>query len=313
MSSHSLTRAVSDRPVAEDVAEQMLITGASALSATLAGFFAAAGASADVLLSPLTLIFAGLGEGARAFDGRARQPGLGAKRPRGLRPEDSIPPPARAAVPTGIAALLVAHAYDPSTSLRRLVQSGLSRAREVGAIERAAYLERLSCVGAAALAEARYVRPMLAVAGPSEGGLMTPSDFSQTPILDYAAYHDVVGPTEARLRPPWHGAEIEPKPDTWSICTMDRKGIFVALTVECAAQRLCIQQLELEVPLVAKPVMRGVSRITPGEFIPTPTPAWIEVNSSALPQAVCIARSDGSQAYLSRSSRAQQPDKLTES
>ncbi|MGC4065984.1 MAG: hypothetical protein QM784_15310 [Polyangiaceae bacterium] len=77
--------------VAAEAADECLLAGGSAVAAVLCGFFAAAGAYSGVLLGPLSLLVAGVGSGARAFDGRLRQPGLGTKRPRGFRDEESHP------------------------------------------------------------------------------------------------------------------------------------------------------------------------------------------------------------------------------
>src|SRR5262245_50858028 len=96
--------AVANDPAAEDAASDYLLSGGSAIGAVLAGYFAAAGAYAGVLLGPLTVLIGGTGMGARAFDGRLRQPGLGTKRPRGFLPEETIPDAARIGVPTGVAA-----------------------------------------------------------------------------------------------------------------------------------------------------------------------------------------------------------------
>ena len=66
--------AISNDPIAEEAALAQLSQGGSAVGAVLAGFFAAAGGYSGVLLSPLTVLVAGIGTGGRAFDGRLRQP-----------------------------------------------------------------------------------------------------------------------------------------------------------------------------------------------------------------------------------------------
>ena len=109
--------AMSNDPIAEEAAIAQLSQGGSAVGAVLAGFFAAAGGYSGVLLSPLTILVAGIGTGGRAFDGRLRQPGLGTKRPRGFLPEEAIPSAARIAVPASVAAAAVANAYDGAKSL----------------------------------------------------------------------------------------------------------------------------------------------------------------------------------------------------
>ena len=60
---------------AEEAAQHILAEAGTAADALIAGFFAAAGARPGVLFSPVQTLIAGPGVGARAFDGRARQPG----------------------------------------------------------------------------------------------------------------------------------------------------------------------------------------------------------------------------------------------
>src|SRR4051812_9922053 len=120
--------AISNDPLAEEAAQAQLAQGGSAVGAVLAGFFAAAGGYSGVLLSPLSILVAGIGTGGRAFDGRLRQPGLGTKRPRGFLPDEAIPIAARVAVPAGVAAAAVANAYDGAKSLGSMVKHGILRA-----------------------------------------------------------------------------------------------------------------------------------------------------------------------------------------
>src|SRR5688572_32963231 len=103
--------AIANDSVAEEAAQDFLLSGGSAVGAVLSGFFAASGAYAGVLLAPLSLLVAGVGSGARAFDGRLRQPGRGTKRPRGFKQNEAIPDAARVAVSASVAAAMVAHAY----------------------------------------------------------------------------------------------------------------------------------------------------------------------------------------------------------
>src|SRR5687768_2202438 len=134
--------AIANDPVADEAAQEYLLSGGSAVGAVLSGFFAAAGAHSGVLLAPVSLLIAGIGAGARAFDGRLRQPGRGTKRPRGFKATDPIPDAARVSVPTGVAAVLVAHAYDSGQKLGSIMKAGISRAERVGAEGRAGLRRR---------------------------------------------------------------------------------------------------------------------------------------------------------------------------
>src|SRR6187455_1775853 len=108
----SRAEALATDELAQEAARAELAQSKSAVAAVAAGYFAAAGRYPGVLLAPLTLLVAGVGAGGRVFDGRLRQPGIGAKRPRGLLPGQEVSRAARVALSTSVAALSVALAYD---------------------------------------------------------------------------------------------------------------------------------------------------------------------------------------------------------
>ena len=72
----------SDPRVAE--AMESLLPKANAVDLVIGGVFAAAALEPSVLLGPVQVLLGGVGSGLRAIDGRTRQPGLGAPRPRGF-------------------------------------------------------------------------------------------------------------------------------------------------------------------------------------------------------------------------------------
>jgi len=270
------TAVLGNDPVAEEAAEDFMTASGSAVGAVLAGFFAAAGAYAGVLLGPVSLLVGGIGQGVRAFDGRLRQPGLGTKRPRGFTVDEPIPDAARVGVPAGVAAVLVAYAYDGGQSLGSVLRAGVRRAERSGAPARARLLGRIRAVGAGALAEAGFTRALLRVAGPSEGGLLTPSDFARIPDVDVPALE----------RPGWGGIVAEPP---WSrklaqlgeparlgigyaVCAVDARGVLAALCYRRVDAGLDVGELEVEAPLCAVPVRRGVARYAPGMPLPAPAP-----------------------------------------
>ncbi len=279
--------AIANDPIADEAAQEFLASGGSAVGAVLTGFFAAGGAFAGVLLGPVSILVGGVGAGARAFDGRLRQPGLGTKRPRGFKEGEEIPDSARVAIPTGVAAALVAHAYDGSQRLGTILKPGISRAQRSGADARAALLKRIRSAGATALSEAGFVRPMLRVAGPSQGGLVTPSDFGAVPDLDQAAAERKLG-DGSLVEPPWadEGASAEATGTGFSVCAIDVRGVFAALCYRRVSDGLPIDELDLEAPLAAVPVQRGVARVAPGARIPAPAPIAIRRDASGTPVAV---------------------------
>jgi gamma-glutamyltranspeptidase/glutathione hydrolase len=281
----------SNDPIAEEAAQDFMISGGSAVGAVLCGYFAAAGAYASVLLSPVSILVGGIGAGARAFDGRLRQPGRGTKRPRGFKATDPIPDAARVSVPTGVAAVLVAHAYDSGQKLGSIMKAGITRAERVGAEGRAGLLRRVRAAGAGAMTEPSFVRSFLHVAGPSQGGLVTPSDFGPVTDIDQpAAERSMDG--AGLLEPAWASesvAEADGLGIGCAVCAVDVRGVFAALTYRRSTDGLPLEELDLEAPLLAVPVKRGVARVTPGAPLPTPAPIALLKDASGALFEVCAA------------------------
>jgi hypothetical protein len=269
--------AIANDPVAEEAAQDYLL-GGSATGAVLAGFFASAGAYSGVLLGPVSILVAGTGAGARAFDGRLRQPGLGTKRPRGFKAEEPVPEAARVAVPTSFVAAMVAAAYDGSQKIGSILKSGISRAQRAGAESRAGVLKSIRSLGAGAISDSPFVRPILRTAGLSQGGLLTPSDFGAVPDLDCdAATRKLAG--SSLIEPPWARDVVEIDPSELGIgcavIAIDVRGTMAALCYRRLTDGFLFEDLELEAPLAAIPVLRGVTRIAPGARLPAPAPIAI--------------------------------------
>ena len=288
-------RVTSDDPVAAEAAEDVLLAGGSALGAAVAGFFAAAGAHSGVLLSPVTLLAAGSGIGARAFDGRCRQPGRGSKRPRGFKDGDVVPSQASVGVPAGITALIIALAYDEQAKIARLLKSGIRRARDTGALARAELLERIRAVGGSAVTESSFVRPFLHAAGEAAGGLVGPSDFRAIDDVDHAAtIYEASGARWAIA--PW---ATDDAPSTvppefgigHAVCAVDVQGLAVALSYRRVMNGIPIDELEIEAPPVAVPVRRGVPRVAPGGSLPAPAPIAVRIDQAGNPLEVVAAPS----------------------
>ncbi|HEY3235055.1 MAG TPA: hypothetical protein VGJ84_10065 [Polyangiaceae bacterium] len=279
--------AIANDPLAERAAQEFLQGAGSAVGAVLCGFFAAAGAYAGVLLGPLNVMTIGIGAGRRAFDGRLRQPGLGTKRPRGFRSGDPVPDAARVAVPTSVSAVLVAYNYHGGDKLAALLRPSIAQAERCGAPGRAALLRRIRAVGAVALAEPSFVRPLLRVAGLSEGGLLTPADFGKAPDMDQPAVQRRVSGA-ALCEPPW-AAECDAAHDWkalgigYAVLAVDSHGVFAMANYYRIKDGLLIEDLELEMPPVAVPVQRGVTRLAPGSRLPTPAPIAARISATGVP------------------------------
>lgn len=263
--------AISNDPVAEQAAAEILLSGGTALGAVLSGFFASAGANSGVLLGPVSILVAGVGSGVRSFDGRLRQPGLGVKRPRGFRDEDPVPDAAYVAVPSSMSAIAVALAYDDERSLSSVIRGGIQQAQRVGADARAELLKVVRGAGAAAFADPAFMRPLLHVAGPSEGGNLTANDFTAVPTeIDVPA---VSHPERSDwFEVPWAAGNpgaITPNCTEVSVLSFDARGVAAALCFQRVRDGINLDALELEVSRAAIPVLRGVSRVAPGERLAT--------------------------------------------
>jgi hypothetical protein len=287
------SRALASDPVAEEAAREFLSQGGSAVGSVLSGFFAAAGAYSGVLLGPVTVLVGAVGSGVRCFDGRLRQPGLGAKRPRGVPKDEGIPEAARVAVPGAVAAALVAHAYDGSQKLGTILRAGVRQAERCGAEARARLLGRIRGLGATALTETDFARNLLRVAGPSQGGLLTPADFAAPLDVDQPAIQRTLdGATIAE--PPWSATPgpLAPESDLGlgaGVCAVDVAGVFAALCYRRVRDGFAVEELDLEAPLAAVPVQRGVTRVAPGSRLPAPTPVAIRLDGAGVPVEVLVA------------------------
>jgi gamma-glutamyltranspeptidase/glutathione hydrolase len=305
--------AVSNDPVAAEAAQDFLSAGGSATGAVLSGFFASAGAYAGVLLGPLSILVGGVGVGARAFDGRLRQPGAGAKRPRGAKTDSDVAEAARVAVPTSATAALVALAYDGNPSITTILRPGIQRAERAGAEGRVSVLKLVRSVGAGAFADRMFVRALLRVAGPSQGGLLSPGDFGAVPEVDHDATVRKSGKNEY-VEPAWasavDGLDVSGLGVGYAVCAVDVRGVFAAAAFRRVGDGFSIEELELEAPLAASPVMRGVTRAAPGARLAAPAPiAFLRDASGQIIEVVAqptALRLDTPSLVLRRSSATQE-------
>lgn len=256
-------QALATTELAQEAARTALADGATALGAALTGFFVEAGQSPGVLFGPLSLLVGGLGSGVFAYDGRHRQPGLDAKRPRGFEEGEEIPGAARVAAPGSIHAAALACAFHPGTTLLSCVRPGVSRAKQVGSKGRAELLEIVAGKAATSLNDPRVRKAFISLFGTVEGGLLTPADLGAREdvqakaVLDDEAYHT-----------PWGKADNATAGAGHAIVAGDSKGLFVALSYGELSSGLELTPFETTVPMTAQPVLRGVPRISPGAPIP---------------------------------------------
>jgi gamma-glutamyltranspeptidase/glutathione hydrolase len=263
----------------EAAAAEQLTRGGSAIDAVLAGYFAAAGAYPGVLLGAVTLLLGGTGSGERAFDGRVRQPGVNAKRPRGTVEGATPPAAARVGVPCSVPALAVSLGYGAHATLGRLVQPGVALAKERGAERRAAVLSRVGQVGALAFSEPEVSLALVRAFGPPNGGLVTPADFAHPQNLDIPATR-VDRDGAPVLTAPW-AEVVATAPGRGTVVTaVDINGLFAAASFDTLPEALPLDELELACPTLAAPTLRGVPRVTPGTPLPAPAPLWITFDAT---------------------------------
>jgi hypothetical protein len=284
--------------VVEEAAVAELASGGSALGTAVAAFFVAAGKDPGVLLSPVSLLTGGVGRGARAFDGRWRQPGRGGRRPRGLLAQETTPPGARVALASSVFALAVAVGYETNLSFPTLLKRGIAEADRTGAARRRALLQRIAAVGPVALTEPGFTQPWLRIANAAQGGLLTPSDFSPPSDLDYDASLRTQkrGGTEY-FEAPWvsetEGAEEDA---AWgegqAVIAVDAQGGFAALAYRVLPSELTLDELELTAPLGGVAVKRGVPRLTPGKRLPAPAPIALRAEAGVCVEVLAEPKSE---------------------
>jgi gamma-glutamyltranspeptidase/glutathione hydrolase len=268
------------------VVREALASG-NAVDAVVAGVLAAAAESPSVLLGPVQLLVGGAGAGLLAFDGRVRQPGVGAPRPRGVRAGEPVPLEARIGVPALPAALATALASAGSLSLLRAAGPALQAARAVSP-ERARVLEMVARRGAAALADDALVVELLARAGRAAGGVLTRDDL--------AAVRPAIVSGDERSLPggvfvvPWRAA---PSPDgstTHVVAATDARGLAAVACYDAPLEGLPVPPLGLVAPLHAAPVMRGQARVRPGESRPAAAPIALRARSGLVDLVLGVAQ-----------------------
>jgi gamma-glutamyltranspeptidase/glutathione hydrolase len=265
-------------------AQAVLEEGGSAVDAVIAGWFAAAGAAPGVLFAPLVLLVAGAGAGARAFDGRAVQPGQGAPRPRGFVREDEIPAGARVAVPRSLAAIALAHGQRGRVRLGALARAGQTIAEGLGAKRRAAVLRTVGEVAALSLRGRDVSRAFLAAGGVVAGGIVTEQDLEAPQPAEADAVVTRLAGDASAITVPW-----APPPERArggdAIVAVDGRGVVAALGF-CGPrdhEAISLPDLECTVAGDAVPVRRGVTRVAPGTVLPAS--AAIAVISMSAPPA----------------------------
>jgi hypothetical protein len=274
---------------AAEAAREVLVRG-NAVDAVIAGVLMAAAASPGVLLGPLQLLAGGAGAGLIAIDGRVRQPGLGAPRPRGFLAGEPIPEAARVGVPFLPAAAATAIASLGAGTMLRAAGPALALARSRSP-ERAALLEAVARRGALALAEEGPSGELRAVAGRAAHGLLTPEDLGQVLPAVIRCEERSLG-LSALLTVPWRDARDEESPDAGSvhvIAAADARGLVAMACYEAPDEGVPVPALGVLAPRSAAPVLRGKPRIAPGAARPAAAPIALRARKGVVEIALGIA------------------------
>jgi gamma-glutamyltranspeptidase/glutathione hydrolase len=263
----------------------------NAVDAACAAVLMAAALEPGVLLGPVHFLVTGPGFGLRCVDGRQRQPGRGAPRPRGWLPTEEVPRAARVAVPALPAAVATALSMYGTVTLRRACEPALDALTRNH--PRRVVLASYAREGAATCSNAVFADAMTTIAGRFAGGLLTREDLRAVrapAVACHVHHHMAMAPFENRgaqrsdsrrsLSGAW-GAEpisienrdevVQSARDCQAVCVTDRRGGVVAACYETVTDGLAIDTLGLLAPLRAEPVMRGRRRKDPGAAIPCAT------------------------------------------
>ncbi len=261
-------------------AATVLLTKGNAVDAVIAGVFAAAAVNPSVLLGPVQLLLGGAGLGLRAIDGRTQQPGRGVARPRGFVSESEISPAARVGVPALPAALASTLATSGASTLAQVMAPALALATAA----RKAVLVRISQRGPAALADDVISAELVASAGRIAGGVLTKDDLDQLrPPFVASEMSALPGGARRAAFVPWRAAAVlgaagaTPLDATRTriVAAADHKGLLAIACYEVHDVGLTIPELDLVAPFTAAPVLRGETRVRPGEPRPAAAPISI--------------------------------------
>jgi gamma-glutamyltranspeptidase/glutathione hydrolase len=274
----------------------------NAVAAVVAGVLTAAATCPSVLLGPVQVLVAGSGAGLLAVDGRTRQPGLGAARPRGFLADEPVPDAARVGAPSLPAALGSVLAALGNVSFLQAAAPALVLAKARSA-ERARLLEDLARHGPSVLARGVAAAELLAVAGRSARGALTRDDLESTrPALVRIREGDLDPP--GVLTVPWRDAPALRGSNTQVVAAIDKRGLAAVACYEAADGVIPIPALGLVAPATAAPVMRGETRMRPGLPLAAASPIAIGVRPGTVEAVLGIARAARAEQALNGALRA---------
>ncbi len=248
---------------ARAAAAEIIEAGGTAVDAVIAGFFAAAGERPGVLLAPAVALVAGTGAGARAYDGRSAQPGLGSARPRGFVEGVAIPDAAYAAAPRTIAMLVLLHGHRGRTSFSVLARPGVAAADAQDEKARAGLIRRIGASGVLALRSTEVARALVAAGGAVAGGMLTERDLEEARPAETDAVTTALASGANVFTSPWTPSEASAA-GAEAIVACDGRGIVAAIAYAPTGAGVVVPELGITLARDAVPVLRGVTRLAPG-------------------------------------------------
>ncbi|MEO5725910.1 MAG: hypothetical protein ABI134_10560 [Byssovorax sp.] len=256
---------------ARAAAAVIIEAGGTAVDAVIAGFLAAAGERPGVLLAPAVALVAGTGAGARAYDGRSVQPGLGSARPRGFVADAAIPDAAFASAPRSIAMLVLLHGHRGRTSLSVLARDGIAAAEAQGEKARAGLIRRVGASGVLALRATEVARALIAAAGSVAGGMLTERDLEEARPAETDAVTTALDSGANVFTSPWPSLAASPA-GAEAVVACDGRGIVAAIAYTPTVTGVLVPELGISLSRDAVPVLRGVTRVPPGTPLEAPAP-----------------------------------------
>jgi gamma-glutamyltranspeptidase/glutathione hydrolase len=265
----------------------------NAVDAVVAAVLIAAATTPSVLLGPVQLLVGGSGMGLRAVDGRLRQPGRGIARPRGFVASDVIPPAAYFAVPALPAALAATLALASTASTSKVSGPAIDIAKSISP-PRTALLQALARRGPSALADDRFAGELVQVGGRIAGGALTAEDIAEVrPSVEECAVSSAetqIGEVRRVASTPWHAwaqsADEAVGGATEIVAAADNRGRVVIACYEAPGGGIEVPELGLVAPRFAIPVLRGTTRVRPGEPCVAPSPIALLEAAGVLEAAV---------------------------
>ncbi len=276
-------------------AREVLAIG-NAVDAVVAGILMAAAESPGVLLGPVQILTGGAGAGLLAIDGRVRQPGLDAPRPRGFLANEAIPEAARVGVPLLPAAVATALASLGSLTLLRAAGPALAWARPRSP-ERAQVIEAIARRGAPAMAEDAVAVELTSAAGRAARGLLTPEDLAAARPVVTRCDERGLG-SSGLFTVPWRAASPADGSTAHVVAAADGRGMVAIACYEVHLEGVAVSALGLTAPHLAAPVLRGQPRVAPGEPRVASAPMALRARQGLVDLAIGVAASSNADASL---------------